>query len=343
MNGLGLVFAGGGGKGAYQIGVWKYLYEHHLDQYVQAVSGTSVGALNAALFVSGNYEQAEKLWLNLKPEQILTPRKITEKEIEDWLMTLGFSMGIHYLPIELLAFGLTNINGLKNRIENILNSFYVFSRSGILEMMDAGADFCRIQNAGIPCFATCLELPDFSIKRFDISKYPKELAAKILLASSAIPIIFGNEKIQGKRYCDGGFLGKDNVPIQPLYDLQLEHIIVVHLDQKSVIDRDQYPNAHIYEIHPQNDLGNFITGTIDFTSEGASRRLLQGYHDIKTIMDPMIDRFIHLKRMEQQYTDFYSKEASFCQYRNNTMEQSRKLKQTIEEHSFQNIYSKLKK
>ena len=32
MDGIGLVFSGGGGKGAYQIGVWKYLREQGLDK-----------------------------------------------------------------------------------------------------------------------------------------------------------------------------------------------------------------------------------------------------------------------------------------------------------------------
>lgn len=47
---LGLVFAGGGGKGAYQIGVWKALIEKGLDKYVTCISGTSIGGLNSALF-----------------------------------------------------------------------------------------------------------------------------------------------------------------------------------------------------------------------------------------------------------------------------------------------------
>lgn len=45
----GLVFCGGGGRGAYQIGVWQALRERGLDKYTAAVSGASVGALNAAL------------------------------------------------------------------------------------------------------------------------------------------------------------------------------------------------------------------------------------------------------------------------------------------------------
>ena len=47
---LGLVLAGGGGKGAYQVGVWKALSEYGLAQRVTVISGTSVGALNGALF-----------------------------------------------------------------------------------------------------------------------------------------------------------------------------------------------------------------------------------------------------------------------------------------------------
>lgn len=31
MKGIGLVFAGGGGKGSYEIGVWKYLHEIGID------------------------------------------------------------------------------------------------------------------------------------------------------------------------------------------------------------------------------------------------------------------------------------------------------------------------
>ena len=49
MNKLGIVFSGGGGKGGYEIGVWKYFRKIGLDKYVRVVSGTSVGALNTPL------------------------------------------------------------------------------------------------------------------------------------------------------------------------------------------------------------------------------------------------------------------------------------------------------
>ena len=51
---IGLVLDGGGGKGAYQLGVWRALRETGLDQRIAQISGASVGALNAALMVQGN-------------------------------------------------------------------------------------------------------------------------------------------------------------------------------------------------------------------------------------------------------------------------------------------------
>ena len=73
MNSIGLVFSGGGGKGAYQIGVWRALRELGLEGQVVAVSGTSVGALNAALYLKGDLELAEQLWNSISNETLLLP------------------------------------------------------------------------------------------------------------------------------------------------------------------------------------------------------------------------------------------------------------------------------
>ena len=45
----GLVLAGGGTKGAYEVGVWKALKEMNIN--ITAVVGASIGALNGALFL----------------------------------------------------------------------------------------------------------------------------------------------------------------------------------------------------------------------------------------------------------------------------------------------------
>ena len=60
MEKTAVVLAGGGSRGAYQIGVWKAMRELHIDY--QLVAGTSVGALNGALMVQQEYDKALQVW-----------------------------------------------------------------------------------------------------------------------------------------------------------------------------------------------------------------------------------------------------------------------------------------
>lgn len=73
---IGLVLDGGGGRGAYQIGVWKYFLEKRIK--FDYISGTSAGALNSVLICQNNYKKAEKLWTQLKPEDI---KEIDKKKL----------------------------------------------------------------------------------------------------------------------------------------------------------------------------------------------------------------------------------------------------------------------
>lgn len=63
-----VVLAGGGSRGAYQIGVWRAMQE--LGISYQIVTGTSVGALNGAMLVQGDYEPARRMWLRLTAKDI---------------------------------------------------------------------------------------------------------------------------------------------------------------------------------------------------------------------------------------------------------------------------------
>ena len=80
---VGIVFSGGGGKGAYQIGVWKALRELQLESRVKVIAGTSVGALNAALFLKGNLENAERIWDSISPQALMP----LESECDDSLFS----------------------------------------------------------------------------------------------------------------------------------------------------------------------------------------------------------------------------------------------------------------
>ena len=71
MNkGYGLVLNGGGAKGAYQIGAWAALRQLELYDEITAVSGTSVGALNALLIGQDDFDKAINVWKTIKQEDI---------------------------------------------------------------------------------------------------------------------------------------------------------------------------------------------------------------------------------------------------------------------------------
>ena len=63
-----IALEGGGAKGAYEVGVWRALDE--VDVRFDAVAGTSVGALNGAMMVMGELEQALRLWENIRFSQV---------------------------------------------------------------------------------------------------------------------------------------------------------------------------------------------------------------------------------------------------------------------------------
>ena len=67
----GLVLAGGGAKGSYQVGVYKALTE--LDWRPGVIAGTSVGCLNGALFALDDWELAQEMWQTIGDEQVMEP------------------------------------------------------------------------------------------------------------------------------------------------------------------------------------------------------------------------------------------------------------------------------
>ena len=64
-----IALEGGGAKGAYEIGVWKALEQAGVKY--NAVSGTSVGALNGALMAMRDLPRAIDCWSNIRPSQVI--------------------------------------------------------------------------------------------------------------------------------------------------------------------------------------------------------------------------------------------------------------------------------
>lgn len=270
---LGLVFSGGGGKGAYEIGVWRALEEFNVCPQIRAISGTSVGALNAALFAQGDLALAEKLWRNMTEGDILhrAPEDLTRKIANFVVSGLG---GPPSMALNLIR---------------ILRSKGTFSRKGLLRLMENNLDAEKVTHGGRELFATCRKEGTAHIRHFSLTGKGKERLHSALLASSAIPIIFPPEIIDGAGWFDGGFpsFGGSNTPIKPVYDVGCRIIFAVLLDMDTLIDVSAFPDAQIIFIYPQVSNGGLIDGSLDFDGVHADCRMNQGYADTVRILEPI--------------------------------------------------------
>lgn len=269
MSKLGVIFAGGGGKGAYQIGVWKALKEHGIDRNVGAISGTSVGALNAVSFLQGDYDLAEKIWLNISHEKIL------KLDVVKWLQSISSSLGSIMNKSVIETF-------LRTKISN-----GIFSREGLLQIINQYINLNVVSSSYIKCYITCCHLPSLKPIYFDISGESSKRIKKILLATSALPLIFDTETIDDENYIDGGVV--DNVPITPLYNDGYRTFLVIHLSRESVIDTRKFPDSKIIQIVPKLHQGALFDGTLDFNSSNARIRIIQGYEDTKRVLQPLYE------------------------------------------------------
>ncbi|HPY84436.1 MAG TPA: patatin-like phospholipase family protein [Ruminococcus flavefaciens] len=267
MKRIGLVLDGGGGKGAHQIGVWKAMRETGIDKYIKAVSGASVGGLNAALFVQGDYEKAERIWTrDIEKINVLRLAESVRDLIQDE-NNLDLSV-FSKSPIEcFIATFCSNqdedtpphaVYGVDGEIENIVSGNMNYFRMRSMSQKD----------------------------RKDLL-FNNSMSAKILLATSAMPILCGPQVINGMLHHDGGI--KDNSPVFPL-DWGGEFcdtVIIVHLDHiKGIADRKEYGDIRIYEIFPDvasDELG-LLSGTLNFSCDHARRLIEAGYRDSLPLM-----------------------------------------------------------
>lgn len=291
---LGLTLSGGGGKGAYQIGVWKALRDfQQLDQQIAAISGSSVGGLNGALIAQGKYEKAESMWLNIESHNMLTLQDI------DWIGSRLGSLGASGV-ISPMLMGFLKTKGL-------------FKRDGLQSMIDQGLDADLLANSTAPLTVGLHHASDNRVVYQPIRE--ARIANDALLATAALPGIFDDVSIDGATYSDGGFYWGlphkrvDNTPVQPLVDAGCDTVIVVCLSQDDLsVTASQYPGVRVLPIIPSRDLGG-LTATLDFSNDGAARRMEQGYADATQLLQ-YLELYIS---NEDQYQALWQRVAASAQ------------------------------
>ncbi|MEA5050171.1 MAG: patatin-like phospholipase family protein [Oscillospiraceae bacterium] len=244
-----LVFGGGGSRGVYQMGAWTALREMGMD--FDIATGTSIGAVNAALYAQRDYGLAKDLW-----------DRITAADIME-------NVDLELAPsIDAAMNNLSQIGGFIKKYLSERGADVTPFKKILGEIMSED----RILASGIDFGFMTVRFPSFApreITRADIK--PGYLWQYVLASASVFPA-FPMCDIDGETYIDGGYY--ENLPITTALRLGADEVVAVglHTDFEDS-EFDRHPLVRL--IYPKSTLG----GILSFERELLDRNMRRGYRD----------------------------------------------------------------
>ena len=253
---IALVFSGGGGRGAYEIGVWKALSD--LGFKIQGVYGTSVGAINGPGIIMNDYKKIRNLWFDISyfsvmdittTEENLLRGDFTKLTIEDY------------------------IDVMKDFIEN--KGIEVTPLREVLSNIISEAD---VRSSDIDYGLVLFSVSNLEPKMIYIDQIPQGELIDYILASANYPL-FKREEIRGEIFIDGGIYS--NVPVEMAIKKGFQNIIVVDIAYQAPIDiinsieQNFDKSLNLTFIRPREHYGSFLT----FEKDISEKYLIEGYLD----------------------------------------------------------------
>lgn len=223
-----LALQGGGSHGAFTWGVLDRLLEERWLT-IDGVSGTSAGAMNAAVFAHGHLcggadgakAALEQFWRRVSEAATFSPFQRTpiDRLIGRW--SLDFSPT--YLAADLMArvvspysLGGDGVNPLRRILNDTI-------------------EFDRLVESPIRIFITATNVRTGRARIFR----NREITAEVLLASACLPTMFQSVEIDGEHYWDGGYSG--NPMITPLVlECDSHDTLIVQINP---VVRDEIPRT----------------------------------------------------------------------------------------------------
>ena len=198
-----LALQGGGAHGAYTWGVIDRLLEEPWLR-IEGISGTSAGAMNAAVLVAGHAsggadgarEALDSFWRRVARAAAFSPMRRGPLDVMLGRWTLDSNPVYIAFDIASRLFSPYDVNPAAwNPLRDILSE---------------SVDFDRLATAPIKLFVTATNVRTGRLRIFR----NKDVTPDALLASACLPSMFQAIELEGDAYWDGGFSG--NPPILPL-------------------------------------------------------------------------------------------------------------------------------
>ena len=240
----GLVLAGGGAKGSYQVGVYQALME--LGWLPDVITGASVGSLNAALFVMGKVNEAADLWRSLDNHGVLElPEGKTPEELRDFLLETLRGGGLNTEPLGQTIDQYTD--------ENAIRASHIKYGLVITEMNTLRSVQCTLD-----------DIPQGQLKDY-------------MLASSACFPALRAREIDGVKFLDGGY--SDNMPTGLAKRMGADELVCVDLEGVG-ITRPNLTGLPTVMVRSYWELGDIL----HFDPDTARRNIELGYYDTRRAM-----------------------------------------------------------
>jgi len=242
----GLVFGGGGARGAYQIGVWRAIRK--MGICIGAVAGASIGSINGALFAQGDLNLAQKAWRNLNLSEVI--------RLED------------ELPSPDNLFDIRNLNQL---IKHVLLQKGI-DMEPVRDILARYIDEQKVRNSMVDFGLITYDISGLAPSQVFISEIPDGNLFDYVMASACFPV-FKSIEIDGKKFVDGGVY--NNIPADMLAERGYEHLILVDIGGVEIIRSPRCTNADFITIKPQSSLG----GLFDMTPSILRKNIKRGEFD----------------------------------------------------------------
>ncbi len=274
---ISVALQGGGSHGAFTWGVLDRLLEDDRI-HIEAISGTSAGAMNAAALLSGYArggasgarESLNKFWLAISDYAAFSPMQ------RSWIDQVMGNWSLQNSPGYLWA----------NWFGNLVSPYQSnpFNLSPLRSVLNKYIDIEALRScSNIRIFVAATNVRTGKAKIFDRDS----LSIDALLASACLPHLYQAVEIEGEAYWDGGYMG--NPVIWPLiYKAETADVVLIQINP---LTREQTPTS----VDDINDRRDEITFNSSLIHEMRAIAFVQRLLDQGALKEPWSSQYKNMR------------------------------------------------